>query len=143
MHLVPEGDLEEGEEKEPEEAVNVIEDKQLGDEVTLVRLRRAMVFKVGQGRRELVEDDKVEKLEADPPRRRIEQVECQRSDGVAPVGRLDPDVAGVQQANEGGDEQRLGRKHGDGDAMLEVAAPLRVVQLRKAKGVEARRGEAR
>ena len=73
----------------------------------------------------------------------IEQVECQRSDGVAPVGRLDPDVAGVQQANEGGDEQRLGRKHGDGDAMLEVAAPLRVVQLRKAKGVEARRGEAR
>ena len=128
VDLPPERDLEEGEEEEPHEAVDEVEDEDLDDQPVLVGLHRAVVLKVGERARDLVEDDPVEQLERDAPDRRVAHVE---DEGLPQrhLCRLDPKVAKVEHRDEHHDEEHLRADHHHRHRVLERAAPLRVRRL--------------
>ena len=100
IDLHTEGDLEEGEQEEPQEAVDEVEGEDLGDQPVLVHLHGAVVLEDVEPHGDLVEDDEVEELERDAPHRRVEAVE----EELAPqlhVGRLDVEVAEVKVSYDG------------------------------------------
>ena len=98
--------LEEGEDEEPEEAVDEVEDEDLDDQLVLVLLHRFVVLEVGEPHRHLEPHDPVEQLEREPPRRA--QPEVERVLGEAGVLRVDEEVADVERAD---DEHHLSLIH--------------------------------
>eukprot|EP00965_Chrysotila_dentata_P089133 2943341-Pleurochrysis_carterae.AAC.1 len=130
--LAAKRDVEEGEEKVPEEAVDKEESKELESELRLPLRDGAPVFKRVERARDAQEDAPVERLDQDSPQSRQDHHQ-HRLHRERVRTRVDVRPGRVEPHDDARQQQQLRRDDGDGHAALERALPTRVVERRLAR----------